>query len=445
MPTDNFRFSCQQRSNFTERATGPTNLGGHVATILFVHRHGPGQFLHLAGHLVRQGHDVVMLCETSDQAVIGVKVIQHRPVGPDRGGKSAVDYQTRVGTSAAEAMDEWRQRGGAPDIIVGHSGWGSLLFAKDVFPGTPLLAYCEHYYRHKGADVGFDPSETIGIDDIARLKARNFAQVTTLLSADAGLSPTRWQQSGYPEALARRIGVIHEGINTQFCRPDANAQFVLPDGRTLRAGDPVVTYAARNLEPYRGFPQFMRAAAELTRINPAAVIVVAGADGTSYGAGPRSGGSWREAMLRETGIDPARIHFVGTLPHEALIRLFQVSAAHVYLSYPFVLSWSMLEAMSAGVLLIGSDTPPVAEFVRHERNGILVPFFDTTALTDTLAEALAGRKGALEMRQAARQTIIDQVAMSRSLARQTALIERMIGTQPIWTGGGLVSAGSYGG
>jgi glycosyltransferase involved in cell wall biosynthesis len=267
---------------------------------------------------------------------------------------------------------------------------------------------------------------------VRRLQTRNFAQVTTMLSADAGISPTRWQKAGYPDALRQKIGIIHEGIDTEFCRPDADARFTLPDGQVLRAGDRVVTYAARHLEPYRGFVQFMRAAAELARRDRLATFVVAGADGTAYGTDPGNGRTWREVMVEETGIDPSRIHFVGTLSHDRLIQLFQVSAVHVYLTYPFVLSWSMLEAMAAGVYLVGSDTAPVTEFVEHGRNGHLVPFFDVEALAAALGEALEARPSSRLIRRNARDTVMRQVGLAACLRRQADLIGELLGAPKIW-------------
>jgi glycosyltransferase involved in cell wall biosynthesis len=396
-----------------------------LAEILFVHRHGPGQFVHLAAHLAQQGHGVTLLSETTDREVPGVRVITHRPAGRNA-GRTAVDYQVQVATRAAEAMERMKRQGEVPDVIYGHVGWGSLLFARDIFPSTPMVGYCEFYYRPKGADVGFDPAQPVTIDDVIRLKVRNFAQVSTMLGIEAGVSPTKWQRTGYPEAIARRIAVIHEGIDTAFCCPDETARFTLPDGRVVRRGDRVVTFAARDLEPYRGFPQFMRAAALLARRDPKVTFVVAGGDGASYGALPENGRSWREVMLAETGIDPKRIHFVGTLAHRDLIRLFQVSAAHVYLTYPFVLSWSMLEAMASGALLIGSDTPPVREFLSHGRNGLMVPFFDTEALAETIAEALREESALQPLRAAARQTILNRAALAECLKLQAGLVGRMI-------------------
>jgi len=401
--------------------------GYALAKVTFVHRHGPAQFTHLAGELARQGHDVTLLCETSDLDIAGVRVIKHAPVGSTE-GQTSVDYQIRVGTKAAQALDIMRRKGDIPDIIVGHVGWGSLLFAKDIFPTTPMLGYCEFYYRARGADVGFDKSDAVTIEDIVRVKSRNFAQLATIPEIDAGISPTSWQRDGYPGAIARQIGVIHEGIDTQACAPDPSATIVLPNGRKLTAGDPVVTFAARDLEPYRGFHQFMRAAAILADRDPRVIFVVAGGHGASYGSMPAGGRTWRDVMMEETGLDPSRIHFLGTVPHAYLIRMFQVSAAHVYLTYPFVLSWSMLEAMSAGVLLVASNTAPVSEFVTNGNNGLLVPFFDPALLASALAEAIANDKHR-SLRDAARRTVIERVELRAMLKRQIRLLDRLMTTR----------------
>ena len=384
--------------------------------------------MHLARHLVEMGHEVTLLCETSDLAIPNVRTLLHRAVGSQPSGQTAVDYQLRVGIRAAEAMEGIRQRQGAPDVIIGHVGWGSLLFSKDVFPSTPALGYCEFYYRAAGADVGFDARAPVRFDDVIRLKARNFAQDSTLLGLDAGISPTQWQRAGYPQALAQRIAVVHDGIDTAFCRPDGDATFVLPDGRVLKPGDPVVTYAARNLEPYRGFPQFMHAAARLSRQDSRVMFVVAGADGAAYGPNPSDGRSWRQTLLDETGIDPSRIVFVGSLPHAELIRLFQVSAAHVYLTFPFVLSWSMLEAMASGVLLIGSATPPVEEFVTDGVNGFLTPFFDVDLLVERLAVALTAGSKLTPLRVAARETTLARANLAACLRHQSHLLGKLLRT-----------------
>ena len=395
--------------------------------ILFIHRHGPGQFVHLASYLARSGSEVTLLCETSDRAMQGVRVLKHRAVGyrkPE--GTSSADYQLRMGAQVAEVLDMLRRQEGPPDIIVGHGGWGSLLFAKDVFPSTPVLGYCEFFYRPTGADVGFDPSVPTNFADISKLKGRNFAQISTLLSIEAGISPTRWQHSLFPAEFRPRIAIVHDGIDLSFCRPDPTATFTLPDGGLLQAGQRIVTFAARDLEPYRGFPQFMRAAARLARDYPDIVFVVAGGDGVSYGTPHASGKPWRHVMMEETGMDPSRIHFVGTLSHAELIRLFQISAAHVYLTYPFVLSWSILEAMACGAMVVASATAPVTEFIEDGKNGLLTPFFDMNRLCANISNALS-HPAAIPIRDRARETVRKRADLDRCIQTQIQVLREITG------------------
>lgn len=399
--------------------------------IVFIHRRGPGQFLHLAPHLAAEGWEATLICETCDRPLPGVRVIRHRAEQGPRERDDATPHlaaperHVRIGYRVAETLDALRRAEGAPDMVFGHMGWGGLIFAKDVLPATPVLGYCEYFHRAAGGDAGFDPSEAVTLDDRLRLRLRNSAQLITLDAIEGGISPTSWQRGRYPPAHQKRIAVCHDGIDVDLCRPSTDATFTLPDGRVLGPGDPVVTYAARDLEPYRGFPQFMRAAAEVARRRPDAVFAVAGGNGISYGRAPEGGGTWRETMMAETGIDPSRIFFLGTLPHEALLRLFQVSAAHVYLTYPFVLSWSVLEAMACGALVIGSATAPVQEVIEDGRNGLLTPFFDETALAGRILDALAHRAALSHARAAARRTIVERYALPRALARQTALLRSL--------------------
>jgi glycosyltransferase involved in cell wall biosynthesis len=277
-----------------------------------------------------------------------------------------------------------------------------------------------------GADVGFDPADRIDAGERMRLRLRNSAQLLTLDALDAAWSPTGWQRMLYPQAYQERIGLCHDGIDIETCRPDPQARFRLPNGRVLAPGDPVVTFVARDLEPYRGFPQFMRAAALVARERPDVTFVVAGADGVSYGRPRSDGRTWREAMMAETGLDPSRVVFLGTIPKADLIRLFQVTTAHVYLSYPFVLSWSVLEAMACGALVVGSATPPVQEVITDGVNGLLAPFFDERALADTVARAIDRRRPSLQaLRQAARDTIVARFGLDACLSRQITAIERL--------------------
>ncbi len=401
--------------------------------VVLVHPRAPGQFAHLARHLPRLGWDVTMVCETADRRLPGVRVVRQRAERGRRGSPGLArhlavpEHHVRIGYRTAETLERLAQASGRPDAILGHIGWGSLLFAKDVLPDVPAIGYCEYFFRGKGGDVGFDPAEPASLDDRQRLRLRNTAQLLTLDAIEAGMSPTRWQRSRYPAALRPRIGVCHDGIDTGVCRPDPAARLRLPDGRTIAAGDPVVTYAARDLEPYRGFPQFMHAAARVAGRRPDALFLVAGRDGVSYGRPRLDGRSWRAALVEEAGVPPDRIVFLGSVPHATLVRLFQVSAAHVYLTYPFVLSWSVLEAMACGALVVGSDTAPVREVVRDGVNGLLADFFDPDAIASRIVEALDGAASLGALRKAARETVTRRFDLAATLARQTRALERIAG------------------
>jgi glycosyltransferase involved in cell wall biosynthesis len=292
-----------------------------------------------------------------------------------------------------------------PDVIVAHAGWGETLFAKDAFPAAKLIHFSEYYYHASGADVGFDPEFPVSLDDRARIRAKNALQLMNLENCDLAVAPTRWQHSLHPTAYHDKMHVIHEGIDTEVMRPDPLATFTLPDGTVLRVGDPVVTYVARNLEPYRGFHVFMRALPAILARHPGCRILIAGGDGVSYGSAPKDAPNWRTRMLSEVTLDPRRVHFLGQLPYARYRSMLQVSAAHVYLTYPFVLSWSMLEAMACGCLLIASNSAPVREVIRHGENGYLVEFFDGASLSERVLDALRGDTNAGALRQRAVTTV----------------------------------------
>lgn len=402
--------------------------------VLFVHRRGIGQFESLATHLAAAGIEVTLVTENVDRRLNGIRIVRHRaeaPPKPSAIGASPLattEHHVRIGLRVAETLDALVRAEGAPDLVIGHIGWGSLMFAKDVMPRVPMLGYCEFFYRADGADVGFDPADVVDLDVRQRLRLRNAAQLVTLDAIEAGFSPTKWQQSRYPDAVRRRIAVCHEGIDVRQFRPNAGRGLTLPGGRVIRHGDPVVTFASRDLEPYRGFPQAARAARRVLERNKDAIFVFVGADGTSYGASRRDGRSWKEAILEETDLDPSRVFFPGQVPHAILTQLFQISAAHIYLTYPFVLSWSVLEAMSCGAPIIGSATAPMEEVIESGTNGLLVPFFDHEALADTILDVLAKPQSIEQMRRAARKTIIDRFALHDALNRQRMLMSQMLGT-----------------
>ncbi|WP_045387569.1 glycosyltransferase family 4 protein [Falsirhodobacter sp. alg1] len=399
--------------------------------ILFVHQNFPGQFLHLAPALMARGHDVRALTDASNRRADICPVVRYifNPVGVDsaatRLGRTYTLHSDR-GVVVARAAQQMRQSGYVPDLIVGHSGWGETLFLKNVWPEARLIAYAELYYNGRGMDVGFDPEfggEGLDADMIAQGRAAHLGQA--LLHADAAISPTRWQADSHPPALRRMINVIHDGIDTTRVAPDPNASVILPDGTKFAAGDEVLTFVNRNLEPYRGYHTFMRALPAVLAARPNAHVVLVGADGVSYGTTPASG-SWKERFLAEVQdrLDMSRVHFTGMLPYNSFRSLMQVSRVHAYLTYPFVLSWSLLEAMSAGALVVASDTGPVREVIETGGNGLLVDFFDVAGWSAALIDALSRPADFAALRSAARATIQSRYDLRNiCLPRQIALIE----------------------
>jgi glycosyltransferase involved in cell wall biosynthesis len=401
---------------------------------LFLHPNFPGQFRRIAQALAQErGVRVWGMGDESwigaGQGLPGVQVIRYGAVAaaPEethpwvRGFEQSV----RRGVAVIERLAELKRGGFEPDAIVTHPGWGDAYFVRDYFPGADVIGLFEYCYHPRGADVGFDPEFPTRVDDIFRLHVTNSAQLLALESCHKGVCPTPWQKSLYPAAYQSKLQVVHEGIDTVRVTPMSGARFTLPDGRTLHKGDEVLTFASRGLEPYRGFHQFMRSLPRILRERPQAQVLVLGDNAAHYGPKPPGTGGWKEvyqAQLRGQ-VDWDRVHFLGTLPYDDYLSVLQVSSAHVYLTYPFILSWSMLEAMSAGCLLLASDTAPVRDVVQDGENGLLFDFFDTSRLATLVIQALSEPRAHTAMRERARQTIVERYDFQQvALPQYKALI-----------------------
>ena len=399
--------------------------------VLFIHQNMPAQFKHLAPMLAADpANRVMFLTQAVRRALPGVETFTYmKPQPPGKGGHHylrRLEDAVRHGQQAARAIQHLRKSGFTPDLIIAHPGWGEALFIKDILPDTPLILFSEFFYRSHGLDVRFDPEEGYSLDTICRTRIRNAHLLTSIESCDAAVSPTRWQKETHSAVFHDKIDVIFDGIDLDMVKPRPDAVFTLPGGRVLKRSDPVVTYVARNLEPYRGFRTMMRAIPHIQRTRPDADIVIVGGDDVSYGAKPADFPNWRAAMMAEVRFDPARVHFVGKLAYETYLDLLAISAAHIYLTYPFVLSWSCVEAMAMGAVVIGSDTGPVREFIRHGENGFLVDFFDSQAVAAQTVKVLAGQGQLHAMRNAARNTIAARYAVSDCLDQWKALIQKII-------------------
>lgn len=409
--------------------------------ILFVHQNFPGQFLYLAPAMAARGHECLALTDSANNRASAVPVVRyiHKPEKVDpaqcRLGRNYTTMSDRGVTVARAAMQLRDGKGYYPDVIFGHSGWGETLFLKEVWPNAKLIVYAEFYYKGIGADVGFDPEFSHrSFDQVMIAQGRTAHLGQSLLHADAGVVPTRWQASTYPAALQHMLQVNFDGVNTELLKPDAAASLTLPGGQRLQAGDEVLTFVNRNLEPYRGYHTFMRALPAVMAARPAAQVVIVGGDGVSYGNAPKGGTGWKDVFLDEVKdkIDPTRVHFLGRVPYPDFVSLMQIARVHAYLTYPFVLSWSMVEAMAAGAVVVASRTAPVEEMIEHGKTGLLVDFFDVAGWSETLIRALADPDALAHLGRAARAHVVENYdLLGHCLPRMIAHVESFAPPAPV--------------
>ena len=368
--------------------------------ILIVHQNYPGQFKHLAPALTSRGHNVVgmPIRDGDTEQWLGTTVIPYRL---DRGSTQGVhpwasDMESKIirGEACFRACQNLKMQGLVPDVIISHHGWGESLFLRELWPNAKLGIYCDFFYHPHGADVGFD-NEFPQLDDAdaCRVILKNVNNLLHFEIADAGISPTYWQASTFPERFRDKITVIHDGIESDALAPNPQAHLGLSNGMTLTRNDEIITFVNRNLEPYRGYHIFMRALPEILKRRPKAKVLIIGGNDISYGARPKNGGNWRDILVQEvrpqiSDADWSRVFFLGNIPYQHFIPLLQISTVHVYWTYPFVLSWSLLEAMSIGCAIVASDTQPLHEAIRHNETGRLVPFFDVKGMANEICALL---------------------------------------------------------
>jgi glycosyltransferase involved in cell wall biosynthesis len=404
--------------------------------ILFIHQNFPGQYKYLMKQFLSDGQNrIVGICQQQapgirdkafEQVLKGVYKRHREPAKTTHPYLVNVERCVLNGQAVARSLLNLKKKGFIPDLAFAHIGWGEALYFKDVFPDTPIIGYCEFYYQGQGADLGFDPLFPGSMDDQTRVRTWNATQLISLASCDVCVSPTKWQKSLYPTAFHDKIHVIHEGIDGAIVRPDPAATLTLPDKTVLTKDMEVVTYTARGLEPYRGFHIFMKAAEEICRRRPKCHIVITGGDDARYGRKLPGNQSWRSKLLKEVKLDPDRVHFMGYVPYETHLRILQLSSAHVYLTVPFVLSWSMLEAMAAQCIIIGSKTPPVEEFITHGKNGLLTDFFSPEQVADRVDEVLGHSDRMTRLGETARRDIIGHYDVKDKLTEYQNLWQSLL-------------------
>lgn len=409
--------------------------------ILLVHQNFPGQFKHLGPALTRLGHRVVALTLRAGARPGPWQGVQVLPYRVPRGNTPGLapwlqDLESKAlrGEACFEAARQLRGQGFSPRAIIAHPGWGESLFLRQVWPQARLGLYAEWFYQPEGSDVDFDPefrpqdTERLAM----RMRLKNVNHWLHADIADAAIAPTRWQASTFPEDYRRRITVVHDGVDTDALAPDSAVRFEL-DGQLLTRDDEVVTFVARQLEPYRGYHVFLRALPELLRRRPRARVLIVGGDGTAYGAPPPEGQTWKQHFIDEVrpripDADWSRVAFLGALPYDRFLDLLRLSSVHIYLTYPFVLSWSLLEAMAVGACVVGSDTPPVREAITSGENGELVDFFDTAALVDRVAGLLDDPARRARLGAAAREHVRARYDLQRvCLPRQIEWVQGLLG------------------
>jgi glycosyltransferase involved in cell wall biosynthesis len=407
---------------------------------LFVHQNFPGQYLHivrslLADNETRPGaHEIVFMTEPNRNNLAGVRKVTYAKPPLNVAGvhrdASDFDLAMRRAEACAAGARQIKRLGFVPDIIIGHHGWGEMLNLPDVFPGVPMMGYFEFFYKTENADVNFDPEFPLPVERFAGVRAKNGINLLALALGHHGQAPTRWQKSTYPDWAQDSIFLLEEGVDMDLCKPDPAIR-----KRNLKVGSlsvspkqKLITYVARNLEPYRGFHSFMRALPEILAARPDAVISIVGGDEVSYGA-PHPNGPWREILLAELRgrLDVSRLHFLGKIPYEQHLSLLKRSDAHVYLSYPFVASWSLREAMACGCVVIGGDTPTVTEFVTEGKTGRIVPALDHAAIAAAVLKVLENPGQARALRRGARGYAEAKLDLKDYLRRYRALIEEVAG------------------
>ncbi|SEL15401.1 Glycosyltransferase involved in cell wall bisynthesis [Roseovarius nanhaiticus] len=410
--------------------------------ILFIHQNFPGQFKHLAPALAAAGHECTALTlKVKEQSTWrGVRVIPYAL--PERRAQQVhpwlIDLDTKVtrGEACWRAARALADEGYAPDLILAHHGWGESMFLRDLWPGARMALYCELYHQAGYPHLDFDPefaSEEPEVQPL-RIRLKNLGNHLHFPVAEAGLSPTEFQADTFPPEFRNRITVCHDGIDTSWSAPKPDVKVTLKGHAPFTRDTEVITFINRNLEPYRGYHVFMRALPDLLRARPDARVIIIGGDETSYGSAPPKGRTWKQIFREEVADrmmpdDWRRVHFLGRIPHEDFTRILQLSRVHVYLTYPFVLSWSLMEAMSCGAAIVASDTAPVREVITDGETGLLVDFFDRQTLVRRVSELLDDEEARARLGAAARKSMIEKYDLETiCLPRQMAWVNEIMET-----------------
>lgn len=381
-----------------------------MGSVLFVHNNFPAQFADLAKQLVRGGVRCAAFGQQHAGDVTGVPSIKYVLTRGTTFGMFPLAVRAEADLIRAsrtlDAARKAKSEGFNPDVIIGHTGWGETILLDEVWPQARQVLYPEFFYSGHGLDIGFDNEFKATTEEMVLLgKTKNATMALALTDADAIVTPTRFQAETLPKVFHPLVRIIHEGVDLEAIRPGPAEPFALDDGGVIQPGTPVVTHINNNMEPLRGLHIFARALPRLlAEVPDAHAIVIGEPTSRGYSGAAPEGETWKDVCFRGVEVDPARVHFLGRVPHARMLAALRLSTAHVYYTYPFVLSWSLSEAMASGCYVVGSDTAPVREVIEDGVNGRLLPFFDPAALSQALIAACRDPAASAPMRGAARRT-----------------------------------------
>jgi len=397
--------------------------------LLLIHQNFPGQFRQLAPHLEGLGHELVAIGSHQRPVALQGRLLRYEEPAKLEGvplGSQVWHDGLERAARVARLVEGLAREGWRPQLILGHSGWGETLGLSQVWPRVPQILWPELWVRPEHGGYGVDPLKPApGLDSRLEQLGRNALTRTALADASCWVLPTQHQAQSLPVAFRdHRLHVIHEGIDTHLAKPNPAVRFDVRNV-TIDRSVPTITFVNRNLERLRGFDLFMRALPLIQRQHPQVRVLIVGDNEPGYGGGDGHAQPLRDRMLQELQgqLDLERIHFLGRVPHPVLMALLQASWVHVYLSYPFILGWSLLEAMACGCCIVGSEGMPVAEAITHNVEGCLVPLDQPGVLAEQVLQLLHNPQQRERFGVAARRRALlyDQ---RLTLAALTQLLER---------------------
>jgi glycosyltransferase involved in cell wall biosynthesis len=396
--------------------------------VLFVHKNFPAQFGHIASYLIKDhGFRCSFVSELPSGVVDGIERVQYKIQG---GATKNTHYCSRTFENATwhshavyEAMKARPDI--KPDLIVGHSGFGSTLFLADLYDDTPMINYFEYYYRSKGSDLDFRPDFPVKAIDVLRSRTRNAMILCDLQTSTRGYTPTGFQRSLFPDEYLPKVEPIFDGIDTNiwYRKKDVPREIA---GHKIPADKKIVTYVSRGFESMRGFDIFMKVAKKICDARDDVIFLCVGSDRVCYGGDLNriKEKTYRAHILAQDNYDLERFIFTGRVEPSELVDVFSLSDLHIYLTVPFVLSWSLMNSLACGCTVLGSATAPVQEMITHGENGLLADFFDIDAQTELALQVLDDPEKHRFMGEAGARMIQEKYALDKCLPQMLDLYER---------------------